>query len=475
MRLKIGSLGVAIGVLSLLFLCLATTGNVWLAGSVTVAVGAFSATKFAQGGFAMTGFVVPDFTEKSVEDLEKMDFKALAEYKRQETEYRIAKSMEPLYVQIKALENKGDKSDELTKLKADFALLKAEASELNLRYKSMSESANKGDGNTLATELKANMTAIKNIAKRTGEAKEVVIKAEVLRSSIDGNTQAQDVPGIGQLRTRKLTMYDMFPKIQVGQNNNGTIRYWDWDEDTIARAAAMIGESGAFPESTAAFKEYTLDLKKVGDTLPVSAEFFEDESMFAAELSLFLQTNVALEIDDQIANGTGAGQDLTGLFASIPAFNPALVTDVAYANFYDLLVKCKEQITKTGGAKYTPDAIWMNVSSINKLRLTKDVNNNYIIPPFVSRDGAIVDGMTVFESNIIADGYFAMGDSRFAKIYEKTGVEISRGTINDQFTQDMETLKVRKRLAFLIRTVDQTGFVKVTNIDTAIAAINLAS
>ncbi len=475
MRLKIGSLGVAIGVLSLLFLCLATTGNVWLAGSVTVAVGAFSATKFAQGGFAMTGFVVPDFTEKSVEELEKMDFKAIAEYKRLETESRIAKAMEPLYVQIKALETKGDKSDELTKLKADFALLKAEASELNLRYKSMSESANKGDGNTLATELKANMTAIKNIAKRTGEAKEVVIKAEVLRSSIDGNTQAQDVPGIGQLRTRKLTMYDMFPKIQVGTNNNGTIRYWDWDEDTIARAAAMIAESGAFPESTAAFKEYTLDLKKVGDTLPVSAEFFEDESMFAAELSLFLQTNVALEVDDQIANGDGTGNNLTGLFASIPAFNPALVDDVAYANFYDLLVKCKEQITKTGGAKYTPDAIWMNISSINKLRLTKDVNNNYIIPPFVSRDGAIVDGMTVFESNIISDGYFALGDSRFAKIYEKTGIEISRGTINDQFTQDMETLKVRKRLAFLIRTVDQTGFVKVTDIDVAIAAINLAS
>jgi hypothetical protein len=416
-----------------------------------------------------------EFSEKSVDEQKVMDFATLAEYKRQETEYRIAKAMEPLYVQIKDLETKGDKSDELTKLKADFALLKAEASELNLRYKSMTEAAQKGDANTLASELKANMASIKNIAKRTGEAKEVVIKAEVLRSSIDGNTQAQDVPGIGQLRTRKLTMYDMFPKIQVGQNNNGTIRYWDWDEDTIARAAAMIAESGAFPESTAAFKEYTLDLKKVGDTLPVSAEFFEDESMFAAELSLFLQTNVALEIDDQIANGDGTGNNLTGLFDSIPAFNPALVTDVAYANFYDLLVKCKEQITKTGGAKYTPDAIWMNISSINKLRLTKDVNNNYIIPPFVSRDGAIVDGMTVFESNIISDGYFALGDSRFAKIYEKTGIELSRGTINDQFTQDMETLKVRKRLAFLIRTVDQTGFVKVTNIDTAIAAINLAS
>jgi HK97 family phage major capsid protein len=428
-------------------------------------------------GSANSEFTVPKFTEKPVEEQKNMDFNALAAYKNEESQYRIAKAMEPLYKKIKELEAKNSESDkeELSALKQRFEVLKGETSQLSLSFKSLGEAPQKGDANTLATELKANMATIKNIAKNLGTEKEVVIKAEVLRSSIDGNTQAQDVPGIGQLRTRKLTMYDMFPKITVGTNNNGTIRYWDWDEDTISRAAAMIAESGAFPESTAAFKEYTLTLKKVGDTLPVSAEFFEDESMFAAELSLFLQTNVALEVDDQIANGDNTGQNLKGLFTSIPAFNPALLDDVAHANFYDLLVKCKEQITKTGGAKYMPDAVWMNISSINKLRLTKDANNNYIIPPFVSRDGAIVDGMTVFESNIISDGYFALGDSRFAKIYEKTGIEISRGTVNDQFTQDMETLKVRKRLAFLIRQADRTGFVKVTDIDVAIAAINLAS
>lgn len=197
--------------------------------------------------------------------------------------------------------------------------------------------------------------------------------------------------------------------------------------------------------------------------------------MFAAELSLFLQTNVALEVDDQICNGDNTGNNLKGLFESIPAFNAALVDDVAYATFYDLLVKCKEQITKTGGAKYMPNVVLMNIGSINKLRLTKDTNNNYIMPSFVNRDGSIVDGMTVLESNIVSDGYFALGDSRFGKIYEKTGLEISRGTIDDQFTNDIETLKVRRRLAFLIRYADRTGWVKVTDINAAIASINLAS
>lgn len=358
----------------------------------------------------------------------------------------------------------------------ELKAIKQAISEQGLAIKQMREQGiNPEKGDSLTAELKANMQTLKNLAKKAGDVTDIVIKAETLRSSITSNTQAQDVPGVGQLATRKLTMYDLFPKIQMGTNNNGTIRYWDWDEDTIVRSAAMIAESGAFPESTVKFKQYTLDLKKIGDTLPVSAEFFEDEAMFAAELSLFLQTNVALEVDDQICNGDNTGNNLKGLFESIPAFNAALVDDVAYATFYDLLVKCKEQITKTGGAKYMPNVVLMNIGSINKLRLTKDTNNNYIMPSFVNRDGSIVDGMTVLESNIVSDGYFALGDSRFGKIYEKTGLEISRGTIDDQFTNDIETLKVRRRLAFLIRYADRTGWVKVTDINAAIASINLAS
>lgn len=358
----------------------------------------------------------------------------------------------------------------------ELKAIKQAISEQGLAIKQMREQGiNPEKGNILEAELKANMQTLKNLAKRSGDVTDIVIKAETLRASITSNTQAQDVPGVGQLATRKLTMYDLFPKVQMGTNNNGTIRYWDWDEDTVVRAAAMLAESGTFPESTAKFKEYTLSLKKIGDTLPVSAEFFEDEAMFAAELSLFLQTNVALEVDDQICNGDNTGNNLKGLFESIPAFNAALVDDVAYATFYDLLVKCKEQITKTGGAKYMPNVVLMNIGSINKLRLTKDTNNNYIMPPFVNRDGSIVDGMTVLESNIVPDGYFALGDSRFGKIYEKGGLEISRGTVDNQFTNDIETLKVRRRLAFLIRYVDRTGWVKVTDIDAAIASINLAS
>jgi HK97 family phage major capsid protein len=134
-----------------------------------------------------------------------------------------------------------------------------------------------------------------------------------------------------------------------------------------------------------------------------------------------------------------------------------------------------EQITKTNGSKFTPDFAVMNISTINKMQLAKDANENYIMPPFVNRAGDVVGRLTVVESNVVNDDELLVGDSRRAVIYEKGGIELSRGTVNAQFTTDMETLKVRKRLALLVRNSDFGGFVKVTDIDAALAAIDATS
>ena len=64
-----------------------------------------------------------------------------------------------------------------------------------------------------------------------------------------------------------------------------------------------------------------------------------------------------------------------------------------------------------------------------------------------------------------------IGDSRYARIYERAGITLSRGVIGNQFAEDMETLKVRTRLAFLIRDADVGGFLKVTSISAALVTL----
>ena len=317
---------------------------------------------------------------------------------------------------------------------------------------------------TMKDEIKDNKETIKEIAK--GSNAELVVKAETLRASIATNPHDLLLDGIGQLARKKRSLYDIFRKIPVGKgNHNGTISYVDWDETSV-KAAAAVAEGDAFPESTAKFKGYTLALRKIGDTLPVSEEFFEDEEMAAGELSLFLDTNVEDKIDSQIVIGDNTGENLKGLISSVPAYTP-VASGIADANIYDLINKVVESITSTGGAKYSPDFVAMNIADINKLKLKKDTTNNYVFDFNDPRIGSL----NIVEDNNVAANTLYVGDSRFARIYEMGGVVLSKGTVGTQFTEDMMTLKARKRLAFLIREADKTGFKKVTSISAALVTL----
>ena len=356
----------------------------------------------------------------------------------------------------------GEKGDKLTK-----ALDAIE--ELNGEIVKMKEDGGNKRKMTLEDEIKEKKKDISEM--KDNVSKEVVLKTTVLRSSIVGNQQAVELNDIGQLAYARLTAYDIFRRIPVTKNNhNGTIRYYDWDQATIARAADMVAEGTAFPESEAAWVTNTIQIKKIGDTIPVSEEFFEDEAMFAAELNMFLDTNVRIKRNDQIVNGDGTGNNLTGVFQSIDAYVPA-ASGITDASIYDLFVKVSEDITSTGGSKYSPDFGMMNISDINKMKLKKDANNNYIMPPFVSRDGRQVDQMVVLEENAVPSNSMVIGDRRYARIYELAGVQLSRGLVNNQFNEDLETLKARTRLAFLIRFADKGGFRKVTDIDAALVTL----
>lgn len=361
------------------------------------------------------------------------------------------------------------KAEMLSMYNEQFETMNKAIRQIGLSVKAIGESPEKEITHQKA-EFETIKSEIQEIAK--GKRGEVEIKAVTNVASIATNTAGFDIPNVGQLATAERNAYSIFPKqnISNGMNLRKTINYWDWDESTTVRAAAMVAEGGTFPESTAKWKQYTLPVQKVGDTLPITEEFFEDEQMFYSELGMFLRTNVEIVVNSQIINGDGTGNNLTGLIASTPAYVP-VASGITDASIYDLIVKLREDISSTGGNKYRSNFALMNIADINLMKLKKDANNNYVLPPFVDRSGNVIDGVTVVEDNAVVANTMYLGDSRFARIYERTGIDISTGTIDQQFVEDAMTLKVRKRLAFLIRTVDQTGFRRVTSISAALTTL----
>lgn len=347
---------------------------------------------------------------------------------------------------------------EKEKLKTDVEAIKETVNQLKERTIGGQETKVK-----LADEVKANKDKLKSSMK-TFES-EVELKADTNRASISDNPYRVMLPGIGQLLRVARALYDVFRKVNLPcGSHNGKISYVDWDEATSVKAAATVAEGGTFPESTAKFKTYDVSLKKIGDSLPVTEEFFEDEVFAAAELERFIEANVDSVIDTQIATGDGTGDNITGAMTSAGEFTAA-ASGITDANIYDLIVKVKGNITSTGGNKYRPDFAAMNNTTLNRLLLKKDANNNYIFPAGHPIYREIV------EDNSLADNTMLVGDSRYGTIYEMGGVVVSRGMINAQFTTDKVTLKARKRLLLLIRNSDKSGFKKVSDVDAALATI----
>jgi HK97 family phage major capsid protein len=366
---------------------------------------------------------------------------------------------------------------EIEALKGKETIEKSEFENLQEQVNQLKEAGkNEPKNESMLETIKANRAKIDGATREKGNGQvfEMTVKADTLRASVTNNPYALDLNDVGQLATRRLTVYDLFPKLSVPMNSNGVVRYVDWDEATKVRAAAAVAEGAVIPEATVKFATYTLNLQKVGVTVPVSEEFAYDDNLLMQEVRNFLVNDVLLKIDTDLIGGNGTAPNIKGLTASATAYT-AVASGITDASIYDLIVDMKRSITVGGGSKYNPDFILMNIVDINKMLLKKDVNKQYVAPPFAQGGNGvselIVSGVRVIECNAVTANTAILGDSRYARIYEEAGFVVGMGYDGADWSSDMMTLKARKRLNLLVRTADATGFAKVASISAALTTL----
>ena len=400
------------------------------------------------------------FVEKTIAQLEAMTAEELQAYKTEEKAHNEAKTKSVIEAEVKA---QVEKAKDVLGAEID-----------NQLTEKLADKSEKKE--TLLEVVKSNREKIDNStrSKGNGQMTEFVVKADTLRASVTNNGYAMDLTDVGQYATRKLTVYDLFPKVPVAPNMNGVVRYVDWDTATLARAAAAVAEGATIPESTAKWATYTMALQKVGVTIPVSEEFTYDDRMFVTEVENFLRNDVSVKIDTDLINANGTAPNINGLINQATAYTAA-ASGITDASIYDLIVDVKRSITSAFGSKYAPDFALMNITDINKMLLKKDVNKQYVAPPFSQNSNGvgefIVAGIRVIECNAITANQMVLGDSRYAKIYEEPGFVVATGYDGSDWSNDMMTLKARKRLNLLLRTVDRTGFAKVSSISAALTTL----
>lgn len=313
---------------------------------------------------------------------------------------------------------------------------------------------------------------IKKIAKGGPAVSLNVNKTEVTRASVTSTTQAQRLTDVGQLPYLGTKMSGLFRHVQVSPNSNGVIRYID--QSSVTRNADFKAESASKPESAIAWTEYSMNLEKVADSIPVTKEAFTDVNFIASEIDRLLNVNLALKVDAQLWDGDGNTPNIKGVYTYAGTFNYAAYTGPgAYdATLYDLVAIMRTEIMNNRQSKYSPTHVLLNPVDILRYKLAKGSDGHYVLPPFIAASGMQIDQCAVVESSQVDEGTLVVGDFRFGTIYDLEGVTVEVGWVNDQFTQNAKTILAEQRLGLLIRNADATGFLKCANIGAAINAVS---
>ena len=366
------------------------------------------------------------------------------------TEDDLNKSIEAMTSKLEGL----DMSEEIKDLKEI-----AEAQ--GVAMKEMQTKATSKEVKTIADYLEENAEAIKNAHEKT-----VTIKTDITRASITDSAIALRLTDVGQLPTQSNRLAPLFNQATIGNGMGGVVRYID--QLAITNNAAAVAEGAVKPESDFTWQEYTMPLQKVAHNVPVSMEALQDVGFMQSEINNLLLKYLDIKVDNYLWSGTGTAPQIKGVFTAATAYTP-VASGITDASIYDLIVKLQEAIMADSG--YVPNYAIMNIADVNKMKLKKDANNNYVLPPFASQDGQNVSGFTVIASNSVTANTMLVGDFTMATLYKMGGVTIKVGMIDKQFVENMVTIQAEQRVGLLVRNAHAKAFYKVGSISGALTTL----
>lgn len=314
----------------------------------------------------------------------------------------------------------------------------------------------------IAEQLEANRDALKAL-KGNANASDVVIK--VVGTETTGNVTlpaATPASYTYQMDNPLIVAPDFIPFVQNWTDNGTTDRVSLAYVDEVGQEgdAAFIGEGVVKPLIDIDYEIRYSAAKKVAGKIKVSEEALDDIPFMQSEINRKLRQRHDLVLQDGILNGDGTGANLTGITQVAAAFAAGgLAVSIDGAQNYDVIVAAYNQILVTSDSNYMPNAVFVHPTDATLMKLTKDVDGNYILPPFTSESGDVVSGVRVVQNTKIPLGYFLMGDFSKAHVRTYKGYSVRVGYTGDDFEKNLVTILGESRCHLWISENEKIAFV----------------
>lgn len=258
---------------------------------------------------------------------------------------------------------------------------------------------------------------------------------------------------------RPLVIADLFDQ---GTMTGTTIEYPVYG--ALEGGSATVAEAGQKPQLHLPEPTWVTDsLKEVACWWKISDNMAEDLPFVVSEINSHAQYNLKLQEEVQLLSGDGSGSNVKGLLnRDIQTIAQDEETDP------DRLFHATTLISNATG--FPADAIVINSSDYETIRLSKDTNGQYYGGGFFTGqygNGGIMQqppiwGLRTVVTDAITKGTALVGAFRLGgKVFRKGGLRVeSTNSHESDFTNDKITFRIKERLALQVKY--PKAFVKVS-------------
>lgn len=251
-----------------------------------------------------------------------------------------------------------------------------------------------------------------------------------------------------------LVIEGLIPHIPV---TSSSVQYLK--NSAFTNGAKVVAEGTAKPESTFQFKLATANVETIAHYTKITEQLAQDAPAVQAFINAKMIYGLQLKIDEQLVNGTGAeSSQLTGLLDTTNSTDystdiTALKASIKSMADFALAIK-----TKLETAGYAPKYLILNPIDWAALALMKDTNGLYILGGPAAVAGKTLWGMSVVTTPSMPQGKYLMSDFALgATIFDRQEVAVEIDREQDDFTKNLFTIRVERRLGLAVENPKAIG------------------
>lgn len=259
--------------------------------------------------------------------------------------------------------------------------------------------------------------------------------------AVGAGAQPTRLPGVQGLPQRRMTIRDL---LMPGRMDGNSLEYIQ--ETGFNNNAATVSEGAAKPKSDIKLAEKNTGPKVIAHSMKVSRQALSDVSMLRSMIDQRLLYGLAFQEENQLLNGDGTGQNLSGLITNATAYAPAFAPKAE-----TVIDKLRLAMLQAALAEYPATGHVMHPTDWARVELTKDGNDNYIIGDPQGSAQPMLWRLPVVETQAISVDKFLTGAFQLgAQIFDRWDASIETGYENDDFTKNLVTILAEERLALAV-------------------------